>query len=126
MLWINVIASALIHSERVAARIRSASPAGPELENTTSRIKQMGPMTRAAIITGLSRRHSGRAFSRRQSGNGVITRTAKAMVATIASVMPPGLWSWTWAVHPAAMRWQGIRGKELPIASPATASIQGA
>ena len=126
MLWINVIASAQIHSERVAARIRSASPAGPEFENTASRIKQMGPMTRAAIITGLSRRHSGRAFSRRHSGNGVAARTRNAMVATTASVIPPGLWSWAWAVHPAAMRWQGIRGKELPIASPATASIQGA
>ena len=45
--------------------------------------KQSGPRMRAAIITGLSRRHSASWASRRHSGKGVRTSTRKARLLTI-------------------------------------------
>ena len=89
---INVTASALIHSTQLVARIRSVSPCAVSVfDEIASRRKHAGPVTRAAIMTGLSGCHWGSTFSRRHSGNGVKDSTRKAMVATIASVSPPGL-----------------------------------
>ena len=59
---IRLIARRALHSTKVLTRSRSISPfAGIEVmvEETAIRTKQRSPRTRAAIITGLSRRHWG-------------------------------------------------------------------
>jgi hypothetical protein len=78
---------------------------------------------RAAIITGLSRRHSGTAASLRHRGKGVMIKTMKPMLLTIASVIRPPLKSWAWAVAPGSTSRKGRSGKVLPRANAEKASI---
>lgn len=89
---ISVTASELIHSTQLVARTRSAKPSAvPVSEAMLSSMKQSGQITRAAVIMGTMGRQAGSRSSRLRSWAGVNTSTRKAAVATVASVIPPGL-----------------------------------